>query len=92
MALVRGLQAAVDLFRSGERDGTALAAASRAVLDAEPGLATDYAACLDPATFAPAVRASDACVVAVAARLGATRLIDNVVLGEGLEGDVRLAG
>ena len=92
VALARSLQAAVDLFRSGERDGAALAAAARAVLDAEPGLATDYAACIDPATFAPVARASDACVVAVAARLGATRLIDNVVLGEGLEGDGRLAG
>jgi pantoate--beta-alanine ligase len=92
VALSRGLQAAVDLFRSGEREGAALAAAARAVLDAEPGLATDYAACIDPATFAPAARASHACVVAVAARLGATRLIDNVVLGEGLEGDDRLAG
>ena len=92
VALSRSLQAAVELFRSGERDGAALAAAARAVLDAEPGLATDYAACIDPATFAPAARASHACVVAVAARLGATRLIDNVVLGEGLEGDGRLAG
>jgi pantoate--beta-alanine ligase len=92
VALSRGLQAAVDLFRSGERDGAALAAAARKVLDAEPGIATDYAACIDPATFAPAARASDACVVAVAARLGATRLIDNVLLGEGLEGDGRLAG
>ena len=92
VALARSLQVAVDLFRSGERDGAALAAAARAVLDAEPGLATDYAACIDPATFAPAARAGHACVVAVAARLGATRLIDNVVLGEGLEGDGRLAG
>jgi pantoate--beta-alanine ligase len=92
LALSRSLRAAVDLFRSGERDGAALAAAARAVLDAAPGLAADYAACLDPAAFAPAVRASDACVVAVAARVGATRLIDNVVLGVGLEGDVRLAG
>lgn len=91
-ALSRGLQAAVDLFRSGGRDGAALAAAARAVLDAEPGVVTEYSACIAPATFTPAVQADEACVVAVAARLGATRLIDNVVLGEGLEGDDRLAG
>jgi pantoate--beta-alanine ligase len=91
-ALSRGLQAAVAAFRSGERDGAAVAAAARAVLDAEPGLATEYAACVEPDAFAAAVRASAACVVVVAARVGPTRLIDNVVLGEGLEGDVRLAG
>jgi pantothenate synthetase len=31
-------------------------------------------------------------VLAVAARVGGTRLIDNVVLGEGLEADVRVGG
>jgi pantoate--beta-alanine ligase len=92
VALSRGLDAAVARFRAGERDGAALSAAARAVLDAEPGIVTDYVACVDPATFTHATRASEDCVVAVAARVGATRLIDNVVLGEGLEGDVRLSG
>ena len=84
------LAAGVARFRAGERDGAAVAAAARAVLDAEPGIATDYLDCIDPASFTAAERATDACVLAVAARVGGTRLIDNVVLGEGLEGDVRV--
>ena len=90
--LSRALAAGVAHFRGGERRGAALAAAARAVLDAEPAIAVDYVACADPGTFTPAERATGACVLAVAARVGATRLIDNVVLGEGLEADVRLPG
>jgi len=90
--LSRALAAGVAHFRGGERRGAALAAAARAVLDAEPAIAVDYVACADPGTFTPAERATEACVLAVAARVGSTRLIDNVVLGEGLEADVRLPG
>ncbi len=80
------------LLHDALRDATAVAAAARAVLDAERALAVDYVACIDPATFTAAADADDATVLALAARVGATRLIDNVVLGEGLEGDVRLGG
>lgn len=90
--LSRALGAGVDRYRAGERDGAALVAAARAVLDADGAIAVDYLACIDPATFTAAARARDASVLAVAARVGATRLIDNVVLGEGLEADVRLGG
>ena len=86
------LAAGVERFRHGERRGTAVAAAARAVLDAEPAIAVDYVACVEPGTFTPADRATEACVLAVAARVGATRLIDNVALGDGLEADVRLPG
>jgi pantoate--beta-alanine ligase len=88
--LSRGLAAGVARYRDGERDGAAVAAAAREVLDAEPAIATDYLVCIDPASFTAAARATDVCVLAVAARVGGTRLIDNVVLGEGLEGDVHL--
>ena len=86
------LAAGVERFRHGERSGAAVAAAARAVLDAEPAIAVDYVACVAPGTFTPADRATESCVLAVAARVGATRLIDNVVLGDGLEADVRLPG
>jgi pantoate--beta-alanine ligase len=63
----------------------AVRAAARAVLDdaagAEPPVELDYLALVDPATFTdvPADHAGEA-VLAVAARVGATRLIDNVSL------------
>ncbi|MER7211215.1 pantoate--beta-alanine ligase [Streptosporangium sp. NPDC000239] len=56
-------------------------AESRAVLDAEPGVELDYLVLVDPATF---TEVGDdhrgEAVLAVAARVGATRLIDNVTV------------
>ena len=51
-------------------------AAARDVLRAEPALAVDYVAVVDPGTFGPA-EPGPALLVA-AARAGGTRLIDNV--------------
>ncbi len=83
-AIPTGLAAVVKAFGNGERNAGALVAAVRAHLE---GTVTsiDYVACADPSTVAP--YADDATVgeralVAVAARVGSTRLIDNVVLGE----------
>ena len=90
--LSRALAAGVERFRRGERSAAAVAAAARAVLDGEPAIATDYVACLDPDAFRDAAVATGACVLALAAHVGGTRLIDNVVLGEGLEADVRAGG
>jgi pantoate--beta-alanine ligase len=87
--LPRALAAGVERYRRGERDGAALAGAARAVLDGDPAIAVDYVACIEPSSFTAADRADDATVLAVAARIGGTRLLDNVVLGEGLEADVR---
>jgi pantoate--beta-alanine ligase len=52
--------------------------ATRAVLRAQPALAVDYVALVDPGTFGPA-GAGPALLVA-AARAGTTRLIDNMAL------------
>ena len=52
--------------------------AARAVLRAQPALAVDYVALVDPGTFGPA-RTGPALLVA-AARAGTTRLIDNLAL------------
>lgn len=59
-------------------------AVARAVLAEVPGVAVEYVAAMDPATSQPV--ADDYrgdVVVAVAARVGATRLIDNVVASVG---------
>ena len=67
---------------NGAEDGgsaSAALAAAREVLDAEPALAVDYVAVVDPRTFAVAGpgHAGPALIVA-AATAGGTRLIDNV--------------
>jgi len=56
---------------------TGSVAAGRAVLDAEAGVVTDYLERVDPDTFTPS---DDGALVVVAARVGTTRLIDNVLL------------
>ena len=52
-------------------------AAGRAVLDAEAGVDVDYLERVDPTTFTPD---GDGSLVVVAARVGSTRLIDNLDL------------
>lgn len=80
LALSRALRAGADAAPEGAE---AVREAARAVLDeaakATPPVELDYLALVDPATFAeaPADHRGGA-VLAVAARVGATRLIDNV--------------
>jgi pantoate--beta-alanine ligase len=83
LALPRALRAgqaraAEDAAGNAARADAVLAAA-REVLDAEPALAVDYVAVVDPRTFAVAGpgHAGPALIVA-AATAGGTRLIDNV--------------
>lgn len=66
---------------AAERAPSAVLAAAQAVLDGEPGLALDYLVLVDPATFEEVDdRFYGTAVLAVAARVGTTRLIDNVLL------------
>lgn len=83
-AIPAALRTVVDRYRAGEAGPEALAAAARAVLDVHRGVAAEYIAVMDPVTLEPVTRAGDDTVVAIAARVGSTRLIDNVILGQGI--------
>jgi pantoate--beta-alanine ligase len=82
LALSRGLGEAWKAFAAGERDASALRAKARA--EVERGAdSIDYVEVADAGTLAPVEGAVGArAVVAIACRIGSTRLIDNVVLGE----------
>jgi pantoate--beta-alanine ligase len=80
-ALSRSLFSIRDAFRTGERDVARLTAQGAQVLAAEPSIAVDYLALADGDTLEPATAADNSTVAMVAARLGRTRLIDNVILG-----------
>ena len=86
MVLSAALRAAHDGFRSGERSAAALHGAVRRVLATEPTVAVEYVAIVEPATLAPVETVDADTVVALAVRLGRTRLIDNIILGQGLDG------
>ncbi|MCL6565849.1 MAG: pantoate--beta-alanine ligase [Acidobacteriia bacterium] len=85
-ALFRALAAARREVEAGERDALRLVAAMRAVLDREPLVSTDYAEIVDAETFEPVVRLRRTCLALVAAFVGSTRLIDNMLLEETDEG------
>ena len=81
LAISRGLRAARALFEGGERDPRALEDAARLPIEGAFD-SIDYVAIADADSLAPLERVQDRAVIAVAARIGKTRLIDNVVLGE----------
>jgi pantoate--beta-alanine ligase len=79
VALFRGLSAAAALSAEGERSGDVLLTGARdamAAFDVEP----EYLALVDPATLEPIERLQRPGLLAVAARVGETRLIDNLIL------------
>lgn len=81
-ALSEGLRAAERAFDGGEREAGALRARAAEVWARHPAVEVQYLQVVDPLTLAEVARAEPGTVVAVAAHVGRTRLIDNVVLGE----------
>ena len=75
LSLSRALFAARDAVAGGARDGAAVVARARAMLDADR---IDYVALVDAATLQPVTDIDRPAVLAVAAFVGRTRLIDNV--------------
>lgn len=80
LALHRALTAGRDAIEAGERDAGAVRRAMRAVLDAQPGVETEYAEAVDAETFRPLAEIRGRVVLPVAARVGRARLIDNFQL------------
>jgi pantoate--beta-alanine ligase len=80
-ALHRALKAAQAAWDGGTRDPEILRQAALKVLAGEPRFALDYLAAANPDTLEPLTAPAQTVLLSVAARLGKTRLIDNVVLG-----------
>ena len=78
LALSIGLRWAERAVAAGERDPAKVVAGIRAVLEAEPLARIDYVEAVDPETLEPVTEMRGPVLVAVAAFVGSTRLIDNV--------------
>ena len=76
-AALRGVQ---ESFEGGERSAAKLIAAGRKFLEQEPDVRLDYFSVVDPQSLEPVENVLHDSLVAVAAYVGTTRLIDNVVL------------
>lgn len=73
------LRACQELYASGERDGLRLR--DRMLEVRAAGVEVEYAEVVDPSTLASLSTVTDGAVCAIAAQVGRTRLIDNLVLG-----------
>ena len=82
LGLNRALRAAESAWRRGERSAARLHELIVAELALHPGLVPDYIAIVDPDTLVPVAAAVPGTVMALAATIGSTRLIDNVILEE----------
>lgn len=79
-ALHRSLQKAEHLFRAGQRLGENLINAVKTELEACPMVQLEYIELVHPDTITPLEQVEEAGLLAIAARLGSTRLIDNIML------------
>ncbi len=78
-ALSRGLHKAREVFKNGERCGSALVAVVRSVM-AEADLEPEYIELVHPDTVQPIKRIEEVGLLAIAAQVGSARLIDNTIL------------
>jgi pantoate--beta-alanine ligase len=80
LGLSRALRAAEAEVAAGHLDAAAVLAAARAQLD-EHGIDPEYLELRSAADLSPAERVNGSTLLAVAARVGRARLIDNTILG-----------
>jgi pantoate--beta-alanine ligase len=80
--IFRALSAAKARFEAGERNAEHLRAVVRRVLAEQPSLAIDYVSVADPLTLRELDTVETSALVSMAVRTGATRLIDNLILGD----------
>ncbi len=80
VALSQGLREAESRYAAGERRAEAIRDAARDTIRSVPGIDLDYVAVLEDQTLRQPEAISGPAVVAVAARVGKTRLIDNLRL------------
>jgi len=83
LVLHRALLRVQELAEAGERDAAKLLASGREVVAGESSVRLDYFEIVDPDTLDPVADVSGGALVAVAAFVGTTRLIDNILLASG---------
>ena len=80
--LYRALDGARVSIARGERDALRLAAAMREMLRTERLAAPDYVEVVDADTLEQVTRLRGACLALLAVRIGAVRLLDNLLIEE----------
>jgi len=83
LVLQRSLTLVKQMAGAGEYDARRLVAAAQEVFAAEPAVRLDYFEIVDPDSLYPVNDVAKGALVAVAAFVGTTRLIDNILLRAG---------
>ncbi len=82
LVLHRTLQRVGQMVKGGERNSAKLAAAGQQEFAKEPSVRLDYFEIVDPDTLNPVANVAGGALVAVAAYVGTTRLIDNILIAK----------
>jgi pantoate--beta-alanine ligase len=82
LVLSRALRMVEQKVGEGETVSANLIAAATRLFAEEPGVELDYCSIVDPATLEDLRDVTQGALVAVAARVGATRLIDNILIAQ----------
>lgn len=84
LCLSRAIRLVRERYAAGEHNAETLLTAARELILAEPAAAIDYLEFRDAGTLETVSTVSDTTLMALAVKIGTTRLIDNTVLGDGL--------
>jgi pantoate--beta-alanine ligase len=82
LCLSRAIAVVRERHAAGENNAEILLAAARELILAEPAAIIDYLELRDAATLEPVTTVSETTLLALAVKIGTTRLIDNTVLGD----------
>ena len=82
LVLSRSLKKAETAFEQGEKEVSRLREVVRKVLETEPMAKIDYVECYSFPELKPEETIQAAALLAIAVKIGRTRLIDNVILGK----------
>ena len=80
LVLSRALRSIEERFLGGEVDSGKLIGVAQHILKEEPGVQVEYCRIVDPETLEDVADVRPGSLAAIAARVGATRLIDNLLL------------
>jgi pantoate--beta-alanine ligase len=86
----RALDEAHRLYQRGTREASSIVRLAKETIAREAAIKIQYVEAVDPVGLQPVTRADDETILAVAAYVGKTRLIDNIPVGVGLAIDERM--
>lgn len=82
LCLSRAVRTVRERYATGEHTADTLLASARELILAEPAAVIDYLELRNADTLEPVATATDTTLMALAVKIGATRLIDNTLLGD----------